>query len=277
MYRERERIGATLADALRTLQAWGLAAEVLLIDDGSDDDTAGVAREAIARAGGDDARVHVRVITHDANRGKGAAVLTGLRAARGDWRLMMDADNATRLDQLPRLVDRVRASGADMGVGSRVAPGADARTSRVRRLIGRGFQVALRTLGIRLARDTQCGFKLYSRRAADVVLEHAREPRFAFDVEHLLLISRAGLKVEEVGVVWDHQSGSTVRPVRDGLNMLRRAYELRRAIARLDVRPGGQRPGDLPALGESSGWRVVTRPIAAGKAQSNQSMAGARN
>lgn len=256
MYREAARIGATIADVHATLEQWQAAGatvfpcELLLMDDGSDDDTRAVAERAVHAIGrnADAAMCTVRVIPSDRNFGKGHAVRTGLAHARGEWVLMMDADNATRLREISKLVDRAHATRAEFLVGSRRTADAHVRATFRRRVFGWGFQLALSALGMRLARDTQCGFKLYSRRAADLVTRLGREDRFAFDIEHLALVHRAGLGIQEVGIVWTHQEGSTVHPVRDGLRMLRAAARLGRATREIPAAQFAslrERPADL--------------------------------
>ncbi len=232
MYQERDRIGGTLADVCATLRAWGIESEVLLVDDGSTDGT----HEAVTGFFNESETSipSVRLLRHAKNRGKGAAVRTGLAAARGNWVLMMDADNATRLVEVTKLVSAAsRPTGPRapaIVIGSRVAPGADIKTSWMRRCAGRLFHACLVVLGLNLARDTQCGFKLYRADAARYMALHAQEDGFSFDVEHLLLARRAGFSVREVGVRWEHREGGSISVGRDGIKMLRAAWAVRRRI-----------------------------------------------
>jgi dolichyl-phosphate beta-glucosyltransferase len=224
MYREAARIAPTLEDVFATLQHRARPAELVLVDDGSDDETLTVVRAITAQA---PACVRVRIVPHPANRGKGAAVRTGLAVATGAWRLMMDADNACRLSEAFALLARAEA-GVGMVAGSRVAPGARVAAVLHRKLVGGGFRLALRALGLRLLRDTQCGFKLYRADVAAQVVRHAREDGYVFDLEHLLIVRAAGLRVEEVGVRWVHMGGGRVSPLRDGVRMLLAARRLSR-------------------------------------------------
>ncbi len=253
MYREESRIGATLADLLPSLERGvpGLEgrAELILVDDGSDDNTVSAVSAWLGnrRAG---ALAGVRLLRHGANRGKGAAVRTGLAGAAGRWRLVMDADNSCRVEEVPKLLARARETGAGLVAGSRRAADSVVTSSRSRRVTGWVFQTALSAMGMRLLNDTQCGFKVYSREAAEVVVRLGREDGWAFDLEHLLLARRAGLGIAEVGVVWDHRDGGKVNSLRDGLVMLRRAAAMRLA-----------RPGAQPARAATV---VVVEPPVAG-------------
>lgn len=254
MYNESARIAATVADVYATLQAWHVPAEVLLVDDGSVDGTAGVA-EGLCGVVGE--RMEVRLLRHASNRGKGGAVRTGMRAAAGDWVVFMDADNSTRLVELEKLNAEARRSGAPVVIGSRAVAGSAVETSVLRRLAGRAFHVCLTLLGLDLAMDSQCGFKLYRADAAAFLALHSTEDGFAFDVEHLLLARRAGIQVREVGVRWTHTAGGSIRVVRDGLKMVRAAWQIRRRVSRVAAAwvprgMGGSGAESLP-VGEAAG------------------------
>jgi dolichyl-phosphate beta-glucosyltransferase len=281
MYREAQRIGPTLRDILATLDAWArarpsLTSEVVLVDDGSTDATRDVvdavldehAKHATHTSTG---AARVRVITHDRNRGKGAGVRTGLRESRAQWTLMLDADNSARLLELAKLAPATHDPAVAMVIGSRSSPDSDVDARVIRQLSGLGFKAALSCIGVRLARDTQCGFKLYRRDLADLIVRHAREDGFAFDIEHLLLARRAGLAIREVGVRWRHADGGSIRVVRDGARMLRQAARIRRRVATLDLSQPTPAPGALVepkplAIGSTevfgvSGVAPVPRPV----------------
>ncbi len=226
MFREARRIGPTLDDATRALADAPRLTELLLVDDGSPDDTASVVGPWLSERGRG-ALLRVRLLRHGVNLGKGAAVRTGLSASAAPWRLFMDADNSTRVTMVERLLDAARDSGAGLVVGSRNAEGSevDARVSR--RVMGRVFHLGLRAMGLGFVRDTQCGFKLYRADVADAIVRLGRENRFAFDLEHLGIARKLGVKVREVGVAWAHADGGTIRPVRDGVSMFWRAAVIR--------------------------------------------------
>lgn len=227
MYREARRIEPTLQDVIAHLRRGDLPAEVVLVDDGSTDDTADAVGPWLSRR----ARgplLRVSLVRHERNRGKGAAVRTGLAATTARWRLVMDADNATRISQLEHLWPVAR-SGAVLVTGSRLVPGARVESGPYRAVMRRVFSKAVSVLSLTDVRDTQCGFKLYRGDFADTVCDQAVEDGFAFDLEHLALAEHfAGPGgVVEVPVEWSDQPGSTVRPLRDGAGMLLRALRLR--------------------------------------------------
>jgi dolichyl-phosphate beta-glucosyltransferase len=225
MFREALRIGPTLDDLTFQLARREHRSEVVLVDDGSPDQTTSIVERFMHNEprGPVD---RVTLVRHPLNRGKGAAVRTGLAHARGHWRLMMDADNACRIDQVDALL-RAAVPGVGMACGSRLAEGARVDARPHRRLSGWVFKRALGAMGLDLLRDTQCGFKLYRADVAAAVCAIGVEDRYAFDLEHLLIARQTGLAIREVGVAWQHQDGGQVNPVVDGVAMLRAAWGIR--------------------------------------------------
>lgn len=198
-YNEDHRLGPTLEQVLAFLDARGGDYEVLVVDDGSTDETA-----ALAESYG------VKVLRQPDNRGKGAAVRAGMLAAAGDPILFSDADLATPIEELAKL-EAALAAGADIAIASRAVEGADIRTRQhvLRELSGRFFNLLVRATGAGPFLDTQCGFKLFSRAAARDVFSRAQVDGFAFDVEALLL-ARGRYRVVEVPVAWHHVEESKV-------------------------------------------------------------------
>ena len=212
-YREAGRIADTvsaLRAALAGIHAEG-GAEILVIDDGSDDGTADV-----ARAAGADLVVEFRV-----NRGKGEAVRAGMRAASGEVVAFTDADLAYAPNQLVGLVAEVER-GADVVVGDRRHPDSVAVTepSRLRRAGSLVVSLVRGMLGLGRGRDTQCGLKAFSRRAVSAVLDASVMDRFSFDVEVLFLADRHGLEVRQIPVEVVNRDVSSVRVVSDGWELV---------------------------------------------------------
>jgi len=174
----------------------------------------------------------------------------------------MDADNATSLDQLRRLLPHTEHRDVEIIIGSRSTPDSDIHAHRWRVATGLGFKLALRLLGLDLARDTQCGFKLYSKPAAQTVLRFGVETGYCFDIEHLLIIQRTGKRCDEVGIRWTHIDGGQVHPVRDGLKMLRAAHRIRtriRSLGQIHLEPRTEDP--IPAsMIEPKPIRTKVRP-----------------
>lgn len=247
MYDEATRIGQSLA-SLRSAGLLDERLEVVLVDDGSRDDTLEVVETAIAELGLDRARV-VRLV---ANRGKGAAVRAGMLASTGNARVFVDADLCVGADDIERCFATLEAGGADVVYGTRAhAHSAMDRSQPGYRVVtGRVFNLLLRTLGLTEELDTQCGLKGMTAAAADLVMAPLITERFAFDVEVLARAGRAGLRVEGLPVRWAHVEASRVRPVRDGVEMAASAVRIRRRLdeeGRNVLSPGAPAGGVMAA------------------------------
>jgi dolichyl-phosphate beta-glucosyltransferase len=208
-YDEATRLPATLERAIAYLRRERPRFEILVVDDGSRDATAEVARGLLERE-----RCGA-VIALPRNRGKGAACRAGALAARGRHVLLCDADLSTPIEEERRLRAALDA-GADLAIGTRAHPQARivVRQARGREGAGRLLNRLLRALGLTDLRDTQCGFKLFRREAARALFERARIDGFLFDVEILRLARRDGLSLAEVPVEWRNDPDSRVRPLR---------------------------------------------------------------
>ncbi|HEX5758206.1 MAG TPA: dolichyl-phosphate beta-glucosyltransferase [Thermoanaerobaculia bacterium] len=218
-YNEARRLGDTLRRTVEHLTRRGLAYEVLVVDDGSGDGTAAVA-ETFATAG-------VRVVRHERNRGKGAAVRTGVLATGGARVLLTDADLSTPIEELAKL--EARLPEAPLVLGSRAVAGADIRRHQplYRELMGKIFNRLIRLLGVRGLHDTQCGFKLLDGAVARDLAADLTVEGFAYDVELVVLARRRGHRVVEVGVVWEDSPDSRVDPLRSSVAMLRDVAAIR--------------------------------------------------
>jgi glycosyltransferase involved in cell wall biosynthesis len=197
-FNEEARIAATIFAITTELDVLGVTSEVVIVDDGSSDATAAIAG-AIARA---EPRVRVIGIPHG---GKGSAVRRGMLEARGTWRFLADADLSTPIAELRRFLSEAATgpSPADIIVGSREAAGATRVNEPWRRhAVGRLFNWMVKLLVLRGVNDTQCGFKLFSGRAAEIIFPLQQLDGFGFDVEVLFLARRAGLAVREIPVPW---------------------------------------------------------------------------
>jgi glycosyltransferase involved in cell wall biosynthesis len=213
-YNESVRIRPTLHALLRHVQEQNWDAEILVVNDGSSDDTAQIVREY--------GKLHPQVllVENPGNRGKGFSVRNGMLHARGDICLFTDADLSSPITEAQKLFDAIDR-GADIAIGSRWLR-TELQTERqplYRQAFGRIFNLAQRIiLGLRFA-DTQCGFKAFRRDAAQRIFPLQKIERWGFDPEILFLARRAGLRVEEVPVLWAHSEGTRLHPLRDGLRM----------------------------------------------------------
>ncbi len=214
-YNEAARLPAFLDAVLQWAnEKNGRSTEVIVVDDGSADETARVVAQRMPQ------HPNLTLLKHDKNSGKGAAVRTGMRAARGRWRLFADADGATRMDQFKRLEEAI-AGGAAIAIASREGKGTKVEASALRRFLGRWFNRAVRAGAVHGIRDTQCGFKLFATPEAQALFVLQQENGFAFDVELLFLAQKHGIKVAEVPVDWTEIAGSKVSLLKDGLKMLK--------------------------------------------------------
>jgi len=222
-YNEELRLPQYLARVVPYIaEMFGAAAEILVVDDGSLDATAAVSREAGKASG------LVRVIRLEQNRGKGYAIKTGMLVAKGNLRLFTDADGATPIEELRKLLVAIDA-GADIVVASRALRDdsrvVDSRWSR--RIMGSCFNLLVRSLAVPGIRDTQCGFKLFRGEVAERLFKLQRIPGFGFDPEVLFLAHKLSCRVVEVPVNWQDVAGSKVNVLRDSVRMFSDLFTVR--------------------------------------------------
>ena len=210
-YNEAARISSALDRLVADAPALGIL-ELIVVDDGSTDTTAQLVAARITEISqASDASPAIRLIQLSKNRGKGAAIRAGVAEARGDYVLFLDADLSAPPTAIPRAIAAIEA-GADVAIGTRVAPGADARRTQplARQLSGRIFGLLQRVIvGLPYA-DTQCPFKLFTRQAAEQVYPRVQTSGWAFDVELLAQARRLGLAIQEFPVDWQHVNGSHI-------------------------------------------------------------------
>jgi dolichyl-phosphate beta-glucosyltransferase len=226
-YNEAHRLPAYLSEVVAYFDGRGEPYEVIVVDDGSADETAARVLEAQS--------IHPAVTLHRLaeNRGKGFAVRAGMRAARGDLRLMADADGATPIAEVKRLETVIQA-GADLAVGSRALPDPSVRREVLihRKVSGEIFNFFARRMGVGNVTDTQCGFKLFRGAVAEALFGELETTGFGFDVELLMLARRRRYRVIEVAINWADQPGSKVEVLRDGPRMLAQIVRARLRLAR---------------------------------------------
>jgi dolichyl-phosphate beta-glucosyltransferase len=221
-YNESQRIASSLDKiiAFVTEQHW--PTEILVVNDGSRDNTSEIVREY--------AKTHpsVRLIENPGNRGKGYTVRHGMSQATGDILLFSDADLSSPIQESKKLFAAIQ-SGADVAIGSRWLQ-AELQTERqpfYRQVFGRMFNLLLRiTLGLKY-KDTQCGFKAFTRKAAQTLFPRQRIERWGFDPELLFLSLKYGFRVEEIPVEWAHDDRSKINPVTDGFKMFLEMLHIR--------------------------------------------------
>ncbi|HJT44982.1 MAG TPA: dolichyl-phosphate beta-glucosyltransferase [Chthoniobacterales bacterium] len=223
-YNEAARIGNTVRSTLEYLSIESPNAELIVVNDGSTDSTAAIVRNGLAGA-----KVPARLIENFPNRGKGAAVRSGLLAATKPIGLFLDADLSTPLSEIPKLIVPIANGEVDVAFGSRALDRTLIGVHQPwrREQAGRVFNLIVRLATGMPFWDTQCGFKAFRLDVCRPILEKAQTDGFAFDVELLFRAYRAGLRLREIPVRWNHAEGSKVRVVHDSLRMLREVIALR--------------------------------------------------
>jgi len=209
--------------------------EVILSDDGSSDGTE-LALDHLAK------KHQGWQVLHNPHRGKAATVSAGMLKAEGQWRLFTDFDQSTPISEVAKLLEKTK-QGYQIVIGSREGEGARRdQEPWVRHLMGRVFNLVVRTLTIPHIQDTQCGFKLFSASATEQLFpqlkiyggQSPRQDAFtgAFDVELLFLARRQGLKIAEVPITWRHRHTDRVSPIKDSVRMFRDVLRIRVAAWR---------------------------------------------
>jgi glycosyltransferase involved in cell wall biosynthesis len=221
-YNESTRLPATLDSVVGCIRKQGWAAEVIVVNDGSSDTTAEVVRDFARTA------AEVRLIENPGNRGKGYSVRNGMLQARGDVALFTDADLSAPIEEAERLFAALE-QGADIAIGSRwLESGRQTHKQPLyRQFFGRCFNAVTRmVMGLHFA-DTQCGFKAFTRQAAQAVFPLQTIERWGFDPEILFIALQRGLRVVEVPVGWAHDERTRMSYLKDGMKMLEEIATIR--------------------------------------------------
>jgi glycosyltransferase involved in cell wall biosynthesis len=214
-YNEAKRISRTLETLQEYLGSKGWAAEVIVVNDGSLDDTVAIVNAYISRWNA------LRLVDNGGNRGKGFSVRNGAQGAEGDIVLFTDADLSAPIAEAPKLIDPIANGECDVTFGSRAVDRSliGVHQSPFRETSGRIFNLFVQGLIGLPFKDTQCGFKAFRRSAAGPVFERQTIMGFGFDPEVLYIAKKRGLRLREIPVRWDHVEGTTVRFLRDSCRM----------------------------------------------------------
>ena len=226
-YNEEQRLPAYLSEVIAFFEGRGEPYEIIVVDDGSRDSTRERVRELQV------AHDQLRLIALPQNSGKGYAVRVGMVNARGTFRLFADADGATPIAEVKRLLPALQA-GTDIVIGSRVLvdPEVSVQAKRHRVWAGRVFNWLVARVGLRRIADSQCGFKCFRGPVAENLFRSLTTDGYGFDVELLLLAQRRGYTIAEVAINWSDQPGSKVSVLTDGPRMLWQILAARLSVAR---------------------------------------------
>lgn len=221
-YNESARIPATLRAVLSCIRNNGWDAEVIVVNDGSTDDTVRVVEEIASTA------PELRLLQNPGNHGKGYSVRNGVLHAAGDIVMFTDSDLSAPIDEADRLFSAI-AAGADIAIGSRwLESGRQThRQPLYRQFFGRCFNAVCRMVMRLPFADTQCGFKAFTRTAAQTVFQLQTIERWGFDPEILFIALKRGFRVVEVPVSWAHDERTRMSYLRDGLQMLKELAMIR--------------------------------------------------
>ena len=222
-HNEESRLLPSLEQIHRFLDEQEFSAEVIVVENGSHDQTFEVARDYARQ------HAYLKVLRSPANqRGKGLAVKLGMLAAAGEWRFICDADLSMRIEELSRFLPP-ESDGCDIVIASREAPGATRiGEPEYRHLMGRVNNFIIKAAAIRDYEDTQCGFKMFRGAVADDVFAVQRMNGIGFDVEILFIAKQRGYRVKEVPITWYYDPYSTMRLWDDSIRMLREIWQIRR-------------------------------------------------
>lgn len=223
---ESERLGDSVRKVLTFIQDEKLNAELIIVDDGSRDNTAEVGKKTCAEF----PNLSTNVIRYEQNRGKGFAVKTGLLAAQGDVALFSDADLSTPISELYKLVKPIQDTEYDVTFGSRALDRSLIGTHQPwrREQGGKVFNLIVRTLTGLPFWDTQCGFKAFNMQKFRPLLQLMKIDRFGFDVEFLYVANYKGLRLKEIPVRWDHCEGTKISVFRDSQRMFNEVRLIRK-------------------------------------------------
>jgi dolichyl-phosphate beta-glucosyltransferase len=220
-YNEEKRITATLESIFEFLKNRSRKFEIIVVDDGSSDNTAAIVENL------KDIHPELKLVRNGVNRGKGFSVRNGVAESSGQYCLFTDADSSSPVENI--LLFLPFAGENKIVIGSRKLKQSQIRTRQpfFREFIGRGFNFLVRMMVFRGIKDTQCGFKMFSRKIAKDLFPMLTIDGFAFDVELLYLCRKMGFEIAEVPISWKHDDRSTIKPFRDSLMMFYEILKIR--------------------------------------------------
>jgi len=219
-HNEERRLPGSLEKIVAFLERQDYQAEVIVVDNGSQDNTSGVVEGFMARY------PFISLIREE-RRGKGLAVKLGMLAARGEYLFLCDADLSMPIEEVAKFLPP-QLEDYDVAIASREAEGARRYGEPAHRhLMGRVFNLIVRLLAVRGFQDTQCGFKCFRREVARDIFSRQTMEGWGFDVEVLFIAQKRGYRIVEVPINWYYMANSRVKPIRDSIRMFREVLQVR--------------------------------------------------
>ena len=222
-YNEKYRISNTLARMIHYIKRNGINAEIIVVDDGSTDDTFSLADTFAKRFD------IVKCLRNPKNKGKGFSVRRGVLASKGKYILFSDADNSTPIQELNKLLPYLERGECDIVIGSRFLSDSVIKIKQPwpRQIMGKVFGMLVKAFLFKDFKDTQCGFKCFTQRSAREIFAHQKFERFSFDTEVLYIAKLKGFRVKEVPITWVNSLNSRVNPVTDSIHMFIDIFRLK--------------------------------------------------
>ena len=219
-YNEESRIEKSLDSACTYLTKKDYKFEIIVVDDGSSDQTASVVKNY---------HNHVSLLVQPHNMGKGAAVRRGMIESSGEIKIFTDADFSTPIHEIEKIIKGI-SDNYDICIGSRALDPSLIKEHQpfYREFMGKSFNKVVQLMLFKGIKDTQCGFKGFTNYAAGIIFPQARIDGFSFDVEILYLARTAGLTIHQVPVEWYNDERSRVNPVSDSIKMLLELFRIKR-------------------------------------------------
>lgn len=220
-YNEEKLIKNTLVEVDGFLSKQGYNYEIIVIDDGSEDRTFDILNnlQSIIR--------NLSILKNDKNRGKGYSVKKGMLAAKGKFRLFMDADNSTTIDQISNFMPYLE-NGYDIAMGDRALKESEIKKSQslYKKLLGDFGNILIQFIAVSGISDTQCGFKIFSEKSARDIFSKLTIDRWGFDIEILAIAKKMGYKIKAVPVIWKNREETKVR-ARDYIFTLKELFKIK--------------------------------------------------
>jgi len=234
MFNEQSQIKDTLSKIISYLKNKDFYFELILVNDGSTDDTLDIIDKCIKSILNNSEKIGFRIIDNKNNFGKGYSIKVGISASSGDYVLFTDADLSTPIEEFDILFDNI-LKGYNIVIASRDLPGSNIvqRQHIIRESMGKFFNLLVRKIMNLDYRDTQCGFKLFDRKSVNMIFPKLRINDFSFDVEILYIAKKMGLKVKEVPITWNNSKDSKVRVIQDSFKMLLSLIKIKRMHRKL--------------------------------------------